>query len=391
MKFLISAGEASSDLYGAQLTVALRRRARTEDEPLEFLGVGGECMRAAGCEIIVDSRHLAVVGMTEILGHLPKIYAEFRKLLHAVDQAPQKPHVAIVIDSPAFNFRVAREMHARGIPVIYFVAPQLWAWREYRVQRIQRWVKKVLCIFPFEEDFYRKYGVDVEYVGHPLADMPKPDISREAYAQQNGLDASRTWIALLPGSRRKEVKANLSAMMQAAALLQAENARYQFLFPVATSLNVEWFRNMMAQTELAAGKPDVLTSMIPVKNAAAALLHSRAAAVTSGTATVEAALMGTPFVTVYRLSPLTFFAAKRLVKVPYVAMPNLIAGRQIIPELLQNDFTPENVVKHLKQIISDSEPREQMLAGLAEVQSELRHEGQRPAIECAADAIMRSV
>jgi len=180
-------------------------------------------------------------------------------------------------------------------------------------------------------------------------------------------------------------------MMQAAALLQAENARYQFLFPVATSLNVEWFRNMMAQTELAAGKPDVLTSMIPVKNAAAALLHSRAAAVTSGTATVEAALMGTPFVTVYRLSPLTFFAAKRLVKVPYVAMPNLIAGRQIIPELLQNDFTPENVVKHLKQIISDSEPREQMLAGLAEVQSELRHEGQRPAIECAADAIMRSV
>src|SRR5260370_7014240 len=171
--------------------------------------------------------------------------------------------------------------------------------------------------------------------------MPKPDISREAYAQQNGLDASRTWIALLPGSRRKEVKANLSAMMQAAALLQAENARYQFLFPVATSLNVEWFRNMMAQTELAAGKPDALTTMVPVKNAAAALLHSRAAAVTSGTATVEAALMGTPFVTVYRLSPLTFFAAKRLVKVPFLAIPNLLAAPQILPELLPTNFHPE--------------------------------------------------
>src|SRR5260370_20445037 len=190
-----------------------------------------------------------------------------------------------------------------------------------------------------------------------------------------------TGIALLPGRRRKEVKANLSAMMQAAALLQAENARYQFLFPVASNLDTGWFRNMMAQTELAAGKPDVLTSMIPVKNAAAALLHSRAAAVTSGTATVEAALMGTPFVTVYRLSPLTFFAAKRLVKVPYVAMPNLIAGRQIIPELLQNDFTPENVVKHLKQIISDGEPREQMLAAVAGDPSVVRHERQRPTVE----------
>src|SRR5579859_4922165 len=169
MKFLISAGEASSDLYGAQLIVALRRRARKDDEPLEFMGVGGECMRAAGCDTVVDSRHLAVVGMTEIVGHLPKIYSEFRKLLRAVDESKTKPAVTVVIDSPAFNFRVAREMHARGIPVIYFVAPQLWAWREHRVKRIQRWIKKVLCIFPFEEAFYRKYGVDVEYVGHPLA------------------------------------------------------------------------------------------------------------------------------------------------------------------------------------------------------------------------------
>jgi lipid-A-disaccharide synthase len=392
MKFLISAGEASSDLYGAQLIVALRRRARKDDEPLEFMGVGGECMRAAGCDTVVDSKHLAVVGMTEIVGHLPKIYSEFRKLLRVVDEAKAKPAVAVVIDSPAFNFRVAREMHARGIPVIYFVAPQLWAWREYRVKRIQRWIKKVLCIFPFEEAFYRKYGVDVEYVGHPLADMPKPEISREQYAQENGLDPARTWIALLPGSRRKEVKAHLAGMMEAAALVQNQSAKYQFLFPVASSLDVGWFRSMMAQTESANRHPELMTAtMIPVKNAAAALLHSRAAVVTSGTATVEAALMGTPFVAVYRLSPLTFFAAQRLVKVPHVAMPNLIAGRQIIPELLQDEFAPENVVKHLQPLVDDGEPRRQMLADLTGVQAALHREGQKPAIERAADAIMKSM
>jgi len=392
MKILISAGEASSDLYGAQLIVALRRRARKEDEPLEFLGVGGESMRAAGCEIIVDSRHLAVVGMTEIVGQLPKIYSEFRKLLRAVDQAAQKPNVVIVIDSPAFNFRVAREMHARGIPVIYFVAPQLWAWREYRVKRMQKWIKKVLCIFPFEEAFYRKYKVDAEYVGHPLADLPRPHISREEYAQQNGLDASRTWVALLPGSRRKEVKAHLSQMMEAAALLATDNATYQFLFPVASSLDLAWFRNMMKQVELTGGIPQTaLASMVPARNAAAALLHSRAAVVTSGTATVEAALTGVPFIAVYRLSALTFFAAKQLVKVPYVAMPNLIAGRQIVPELLQDDFTAENVARHLQQILEDGEPRSKILAGLAEVQARLHREGERPAVECAADAIMKSL
>jgi lipid-A-disaccharide synthase len=392
MKILISAGEASSDLYGAQLIVALRRRARRSDDPLEFLGVGGECMSAAGCEIVVDSRHLAVIGITEIVGHLPKIYSEFQKLLRVVDQSPKKPAVAIVIDSPAFNFRVAREMHARGIPVIYFVAPQLWAWRERRVRRVQRWIRKVLCIFPFEEAFYSKYKVDTEYVGHPLADLPRPEATREAYAQQHGLDPARTWIAMLPGSRRKEVKAHLLGMLEAAELLQKGSADFQFLLPVASTLDLRWFQDAMRQTRLACRHPDFLKrSVIPVKHSATALLHSRAAVVTSGTATVEAALMATPFVVVYRLSPLTFFAAKRLVKVGHVAMPNLIAGRQIVPELLQSDFTPQNVVSHLLQIIPDSEPRREMLAGLAEVSKALRREGEIPAVERAANAIFKSL
>src|SRR5579863_1573233 len=250
MKFLISAGEASSDLYGAQLIVALRRRARANDEPLEFMGVGGENMRAAGCDTVVDSKHLAVFGITEIVGHLPNIFAQFHKLLAAVDGSLAKPAGAVVIDSPAFNFRVAREMHARGIPVTYFVAPQLWAWREYRVRRVQKWIKKVLCIFPFEVEFYRKHGVDVEYVGHPLADLPAPAITREQYASEYGLNPERTWIALLPGSRRKEVRAHVGDMIAGAAAL--ENAeQMDFLFPVASNLQPEWVREQVAASTAA--------------------------------------------------------------------------------------------------------------------------------------------
>ena len=391
MKILLSAGEASSDLYGAQLSVALRRRARADDEPLEFVGVGGERMRAAGCEIIVEARHLAVVGMTEILSHLPKIYSEFRKLLRAVDGSPKKPDVAVVIDSPAFNFRVAREMHARGIPVVYFVAPQLWAWREYRVRRVQKWIKKVLCIFPFEEEFYRRHGVEVEYVGHPLADLDPPNISREEYARQNSLDPEKTWVALLPGSRSKEVKANLETMVRAAALLRGlpEFGELQFILPLAPALDAKLILAQMETYEPATA----VAQPVVVRDARAALFHSRAAVIASGTATVEAALMGTPFVAVYRLSSLTFFAARRLVKVPFVAMPNLIAGRQIVPELLQEKFTPQSVAAELKKIISDGPEREQMLAALAEVCDKLRFSGRArgaTAIERAADAVLRA-
>lgn len=389
MKFLISAGEASSDLYGAQLIVALRRRARADDEPLEFMGVGGEAMRAAGCDIVVEARHLAVVGMTEILSHLPKIYSEFRKLLRAVDQNPKKPGIAIVIDSPAFNFRVARAMHGRGIPVAYFVAPQLWAWREYRVRRVQKWIKEVLCILPFEEDFYRKHGVDVEYVGHPLADLADPVVSREEYARQNGLDPAATWVALLPGSRRREVQSTLSTMVESAALLPKDSQRpYSFLVPVASNLDFAWVTQQIKECLPPSGD----LTITAVKDARLALFHSRAAVVTSGTATVEAALMGCPFVAVYRLSLLTFWLAKRLARVLFAAMPNLIAGRQIVPELLQADFTPERVAVELGSLLEDGDRRQQVLAGLADVRQKLKsgpdvRKGN--AVERAADAILR--
>jgi len=389
MKFFISAGEASGDLYGAQLIVALRRRARADDEPLEFVGVGGEKMRAAGCETYVDARHLAVVGMTEIVGRLPKIYSEFRKLLRAVDSAAEKPAAAVVIDSPAFNFRVARELHRRGVPVIYFVAPQLWAWREYRIERVQNWIKKVLCIFPFEEEFYQKHGVEVEYVGHPLADLESPRISREEYAREYGLDPARPWVSLLPGSRDKEVRATAKTMINGCGFLLGDG-EHEFLLPLAPGLRPGTFLRSHSQGRWKLSKDHPVTVTI-VHDARAALFHSRAAVVTSGTATVEAALMGTPFIAVYRLSPLTFFAARKMVKVPYVAMPNLIAGRRIVPELLQSEFTPRNVATELKAILRDGVERQQMIADLVEVCGKLCFRGARgqTAIGRAADAVMR--
>src|ERR1700730_15132157 len=217
VSILISAGEASGEMYGAQLVDALRRR----DPALEFIGVGGDRMRAAGCDTVADSKDLAVVGISEILSHLPKIWALFHKLIAEANK--RKPDLAIVIDSPAFNWRVARQMHKRGIPVVYYVCPQFWAWRQGRVRLLRKYVDKALVIFPFEENFYRDHGVDATFVGHPLADLPRPEIGRAAYAAQYGLVASKPWITLMPGSRTKEVRMNLPVILECAATLGASH------------------------------------------------------------------------------------------------------------------------------------------------------------------------
>lgn len=370
MRLLISAGEASGEMYGAELIEALRRRV----PDLECFGVGGERMHAAGCDIVIDARELSVVGITEILPRVPQIYREFRRLVRAIDQ--RKPDAGIVIDSPAFNFRVARELDRRGVPVIYYVAPQLWAWRERRV-RFMRYVKKALVIFPFEEQWYRERGVDAEFVGHPLAFLPKPAVSREEFAGDFGLDAQRRWIALLPGSRRREVSMNLPTMVEAGCRF----AEYQLILPVASTLDVHWIAGEVGRHR---------SNVTLVRDAHAALLHSRAAVVASGTATVEAALMGTPMVVVYRVSPLTWLFGRPLVNVRHFAMVNLVAGREIVPELIQSNFTAENVAARLAEILAEGPAREKMIQGLEEVLTCLRAEGSgRPAGERAADEVLR--
>jgi lipid-A-disaccharide synthase len=361
VRILISAGEASGEMYGALLIEALRRLAAervrpTLNQKLEFFGIGGDRMDAAGCDTVVDSKDLAVVGISEILGHLPKIWGLFHKLIAEADK--RKPDLAIVIDSPAFNWRVARQMHKRAIPVVYYVCPQFWAWRQGRVRLLRKYVDKALVIFPFEEKFYRDRGVDATFVGHPLADLPRPDIDRAAYAAQYRLDNAKHWITLMPGSRVKEVRMNLPVILDAASQL---GPQYEFLLPVAPTLTHEFLDTLLA------GK----TGIHLVADALPALASSRAGIIASGTATVEAALMGTPFLMVYRVSPLTYRLGRPRVKVQHFAMVNLIAGERIVPELVQHDFTANNVVRRLNEIISDGAARSEMLAGLAEVRARL--------------------
>ena len=386
MLILISAGEASGEMYGAQLIEALRHayaragtaaaestaELRSAGQPgaavptLNFFGVGGERMRAAGCETVVDSKDLAVVGITEILGHLPKIYGLFHRLIREAEK--RKPDLAIVIDSPAFNWRVAREMKKRGIPTVYYVAPQFWAWRQGRVRLIRDYIDKALVIFPFEEKFYRDRGVDATFVGHPLADLPKPAVTRDDYAAQFGLDPGKQWITLMPGSRIKEVRMNLDVIVDSA--LQLGNS-YEYILPVAPTIEREFLFTEMSTDGWGDARlkvPDI--KLVP--ETLPALYHSRAGIIASGTATVEAAMMNLPFVMVYRVSPLTYFLGKSRVKVPHFAMVNLIAEEEIVPELVQHDFTARNVVARLKEILPDGPPRERMLAGLERVRSLLR-------------------
>lgn len=365
---LISAGEASGEMYGAQLIEALRRR----DSSLEFFGVGGDRMRAAGCDTVVDAKDLAVVGITEILSHLPKILGLYNKLIREADR--RKPDLAIVIDSPAFNWRVARQMKRRSVRTVYYVAPQFWAWRQGRVRLLRDYIDKALVIFPFEEKFYRDRGVDATFVGHPLAELANPTISRGAFAKEFDLDAAKPWITLMPGSRVKEVRMNLPTILESAEVLGSE---YQFLLPIAPTLDRGQLQDSIARRGV---------RVLP--EALSALYHSRAGIIASGTATVEAAMMSTPFVMVYRVSPVTYLLGKPRVKVPRFAMVNLIAEEEVVPELVQHDFKAENVVARVKEILPDGPPRARMLEGLARVKARLRTpQSQHPA-DRAAEIIL---
>jgi lipid-A-disaccharide synthase len=374
MQFLISAGEASGETYGAQLIEALRRL----QPEAKFFGMGGEKMRAAGCELLVDAKEVAVVGLVEVVTHLPRIRRRFKHLV--AEAARRKPDAAVLIDFPDFNLRLARELHQLNIPVFYFVSPQIWAWRTGRVKEIRKYVRKMIVIFPFEREFYKKHGVDVAYVGHPLACAPRPQISREEFARQNQLDLQKPWLALLPGSRQREVRLNLPPILAAAALLRQQGSDFEFLLPVASTLGREWIQRQLASQPV---------NVKLTADAGVTLMHSRAAVVASGTATVEAALAATPFVVVYRLAALTWLLGRRLVSLDTFAMPNLIAGRRIVPELIQSGFTPDNVVRELNAIIPEGTARRQMLADLQEVREKLRdsRDSEAPAVRAAREIL----
>jgi lipid-A-disaccharide synthase len=439
LRVLLSAGEASGDMYGAELMRALRALPTSADQEqirgthtgstapsasptsakngqiwgtsneVEFYGLGGEAMCEAGFEAVVVAREVAVVGLFEVLSHLPGIYRRFHRLLAEVDR--RRPDVAVLIDFPDWNLRLARELHRRRIPVVYYVSPQLWAWRKGRLKQVQRYVREMLVIFPFEREFYARNGVRAEFVGHPLSELELPGVSREEFAERWGLDAGRNWIALLPGSRRKELRMNLPAMLGAAARLGGE---FEYVMPVASTLETEWVRQEVAKHQglmaLEADKQKQVReqqllphsgSTRPVRitltdDSRASLLHAQAGVVASGTATVEAALIGTPFVMVYRLGRLTWALGRHLVKLPHYGMVNLIAGGEVVPELIQGDFTPERVERELRRLLEEGAARQGMMEQLAEVRGRLRGETppdeagtQETAAQRAARAVLR--
>lgn len=370
MQILLSAGEASGDYYGAQLIESLYQLAPST----KFFGMGGDRMRASGCELLVNAGEVAVVGLVEVLTHLPTIRRKFNSLI--AEARRRKPEAAVLIDFPDFNLRLARQLHKLDIPVFYFVSPQVWAWRSGRVKQIRKYVRRMIVIFPFEQEFYKERGVEVSYVGHPLAYAPEPAISRAEFASRYGLDTAKPWIALLPGSRKKEVAMNLPAMAEAASRI---GSQYQYVLPVASTLDGDWLRR-----ELHPGQVEIKLAV----NSRLTLKHARAAVVASGTATVEAALAGTPFVVVYRLAPLTWLLGRRLVRLDTFAMANLIAGRRVVTELIQRDFTAKNIVHELETILPDGPRRSQMIADLKQVRERLRDaSGAQPSMRAAREVL----
>jgi lipid-A-disaccharide synthase len=387
VRLVISAGEASGDMHGAALLAALRQLA--SPATVECFGLGGERLRAAGCEIVIDAKDVAVVGLAEVVSHLPRIYREFRRLLEAVDR--RRPDAAVLIDVPEFNFRLARQLHRRGIPVIYYISPQLWAWRRGRLKLVRRYVRKMLVIFPFEREFYRRHGVEVEFVGHPLADP----VDTGASGVTRVMERDCRQIALLPGSRRREIELNLPAMLAAAVGLHARHPELHFTLPVASTIRRAWLAELIGK--LRSSGPAPSPTPFPafplelVADTQTALAGSQAAVVASGTATLEAALAGTPFVMVYRLTALTWLLGRRLVEVPFFCIVNLIAGREVVPELVQRDFTPLNVATRIERLLADGPERQQMIEGLREVRARLSVAAGASASETAARAILKVI
>jgi lipid-A-disaccharide synthase len=385
-------------------------------------------MAQAGQRRVVNAEEVAVMGLTEILRHIPHIYASYRKLVASIRR--ERPDIAVLIDFPDVNFRLAKHLRKMGVPVVWFVSPQLWAWKRGRLRWVQQRVDKMLVIFPFEELFYRQRGVDAEFVGHPLALQPIKLTSREAYAEQFQLDPEKTWIALLPGSRWKEIHANLPALHELAMsdLISssaayttfdgdttrqpndpAAHTRYEFLLPVASTIDPAALQRSIgvlnAQHLKYFGPEASMLRLTLVPDAAEALSHARASVVASGTATVLAAIVGNPFVVVYRVSSLTFTVAKKLVEYPEelnampdlngnlpVSMVNLIAKKRLIPELLQGSFTAANVATALTPLLVDGPERERQIRGLTDVRRQLIPEnGASTGLPIArvADAVVR--
>jgi lipid-A-disaccharide synthase len=372
MSILISAGDPSGAMHAARLARALRERTGAR-----LFGLGTSVMSEAGVDLVADASEIAVVGLSEAIELLPRAWRLLKRL--ETEAARRKPALAILVDAPDFNLRLARRLRRQGIRIVYFISPQVWAWRSGRVRQIRELVERMLVIFPFEEKFYRDAGVDAEFVGHPLADVVHAEHSRDEFCHRHLLDPERPILVLLPGSRIKEVAHNLPPMLAACRLLaDDEHLAPQLALAVAPGLTAgdftPWVRKAPPLRFVERGTWDALAA-------------ADAAIVSSGTATIDAALLGTPMVVVYRVSAASAMVLRHLVHVPYYSMVNLLLDRPAVPELVQRDFTPERVARETRLLLESPERREQMKHDLAEVRSRLTSPDPAGAIARAAAII----
>ncbi len=369
-KILVSAGEASGDRYTAHLVERLR--ARRPD--LEFFGSAGPAMRAAGVRAVVNTESLSVVGLVEIVRHIPRIHAEYRRLIAAAER--EKPAAAVLTDSSGFHLRVARKLKAMGIGVFYLVAPQAWAWREGRVRSLRRNVTELHCIFPFEEEWFRSRGVNAVFIGHPLERIVRPRWTREEFVARFELPADRPLLTLCPGSRRGEVFRHLPVLAGAVKRIRAE-------MPVSVVLAVPAQASWTGETPVRSFL-DETGALLVEGETWDAMAHADLTLPASGTVTVEAALLGAPMVTYYRVQPATYWLGRPFVKTPFFSMVNLVAGEHVVEELIQRRCTPDDLARAALTLLRDPEARARMSARLAEVAAALRTPGADPLDQSAA-------
>ena len=365
-QILLSAGEASGDMYAARLAAALKARTGAA-----IFGMGGDQMRRTGVDVITDYSEVSVLGITEILSHLPQLVRAMRTLVDTARN--RRPELAIVTDFPGFHLRLARKLKPLGVRNVYYICPQFWAWRPWRVRIVRRRFALALCIFPFEEKFFGDAGVPVKFIGHPLVGNVASSHSRSDFFAKHQLDESVPLVTILPGSRGSELARHVSILSE--ACVKIHNAMpVQFVVAAAPGRSEALRGSWSSELKFSIVEGETYD----------ALAHANASIVSSGTATVEAALLDAPMIVVYRVTPLTALLAKPLVRTKHFAMVNLIAGREVIPELIQKDFTADKVAEQTLRLLRDPATVATMRADLAEVRRKLGPPG---AVERAADAI----
>jgi len=358
VRILVSAGEASGDMYAARLVRALEK----QNGHSTYFGCTGPRLKEAGVQTVLDSSRLSVVGLAEVVSHLPGIYRDYRRLVRQLRAHP--PDAAILTDSPDFHLRLARHLNLLNVPVFYLVAPQVWAWRQSRVRIIRQRVRKLFCLFPFEESWFQDRQVDAIYIGHPLARIVHPRFTRAEFLERHGLAEQTRTVAILPGSRVGEVARHLPILLDAIQIL-----RRQFAFQAVLATPKGFMERLGLQTFRE--RIDALSIKVIEDETWDVLAQADLALAASGTVTVEAAVLGTPMVTFYRVTPLSWWAGRRLVKVPFLSMVNLIAGRLVVPELIQYDMTPENLAREAASLLDDPSKAAAMRQDLAAIKAML--------------------